>query len=515
MSLLFFIASAPVIWLVISLSVLHMPAYRACLAALGIAAAAAWFYFGMDPVYIAEAALDGVALAFWPILFVITAAVFTYNLVVYTGAMKTIRSMLTSVSSDRRVLVLLIAWGFGAFMEGMAGFGTPVAIPAGMLVGLGISPIRAVAVCLIANSVPSPYGSIGVPLLTMAGVLDMDAVQLTRFVFIQLAPFVLICPFLMTLAAGKSVKALKGMVLPCLAAGLGFLIPGYIVACFMGPELLAVTGALCAMAAVIACVKMFPVNDPQYSINPDSSREGQLPAKTCLRACLPFLLIFVFLLLTSKLVRPVWEMLSAVKSAVLIYSGEGGVPYTFYWVNTPGIFIMLAAFIGGRIQGARWDGMLQLLEKTVVQLRYTIITIVSVIAAAKVMDYSGMTLEAARSIVRATGTAYPMVSALIGSGGTFITGSVTSTCVLFGKLQLSSAQVIGAGETLQAWITASNASGASIGKIFSPQCIAIGAAAIGGQGIEGKLLQFAVKVYLPFILVLGCIVYLGQALLGG
>ena len=513
--LLFFIASAPVIWLVISLSVLHMPAYRACVAALGIAAAAARIFFGMDLHLVAEAALDGAALAFWPILFVIITAIFTYNLVVYTGAMKTIRSMLASVSSDRRVLVLLIAWGFGAFMEGMAGFGTAVAIPAGMLVGIGISPIRAVAVCLVANSVPSAYGSIGVPLITMAGIADMDAILLTRYAFIQLIPFVLLCPFLMTVVAGKSVRALRGMVLPCLAAGVGFLVPGYLVACLVGPELLAVTGAVCAMIAVVACVKLFPAEDPNFNVATDSAGQESLSVKTCLRACLPFLLIFVFLLLTSKLVRPVYEVLSSVKSTVLIYSGEGGMPYTFHWINTPGIFILLSAFLGGSVQGARWGEMLQLLKKTVSLLRYTVITIVSVIATAKVMDYSGMTLEVARSIVTATGTAYPMVSAMIGSVGTFITGSATSSCILFGKLQLSSAQAIGAGETLQAWITASNAAGASIGKIFSPQCITIGAAAIGKQGIEGKLLQFAVKVYLPFMLILGALVYLGQALIEG
>ena len=513
--LLFFIASAPVIWLVISLSALHMPAYRACFAALGIAAVAAWIFFGMDPHLVAEAALDGTALAFWPILFVIVSAIFTYNLVVYTGAMKTIRSMLTSVSSDRRVLALLIAWGFGAFMEGMAGFGTAVAIPAGMLVGVGITPIRAVAVCLVANCVPSAYGSIGVPLITMAGIVDMDVVLLTRYTFLQLAPFVLFCPFLMTVVAGKSVRALRGMALPCLAAGLGFLLPAYLIARLVGPELLAVTGAVCSMMAVGACVKLFPVDDTEYEVAAETGGTASLSATACLRACLPFLLIFAFLLLTSKLARPVHDALASVRTTVLIYSGEGGIPYTFHWINTPGIFILLSAFLGGRIQGAQWGEMLLLLKKTAVMLRYTVITIVSVIATAKVMDYSGMTLEVARSVVRATGAAYPMVSALIGSVGTFITGSATSSCILLGKLQVSSAQAIGAGDTLQAWITASNASGASIGKIFSPQCITIGAAAIGKQGIEGKLLQFAVKVYLPFMLILGALVYLGQALIEG
>jgi lactate permease len=130
------------------------------------------------------------------------------------------------------------------------------------------------------------------------------------------------------------------------------------------------------------------------------------------------------------------------------------------------------------------------------------------------MDHSGMTLELAHTAVTVTGSMYPMVAAVIGSIGTFITGSATSSCVLFGKLQTGSAQAIGASESVQAWIAASNATGACAGKMISPQSIAIGVAAIGAKGIDGQLLQFAVKVYLPFIIVMGCIVYFGQSLVG-
>ena len=158
--------------------------------------------------------------------------------------------------------------------------------------------------------------------------------------------------------------------------------------------------------------------------------------------------------------------------------------------------------------------MLGVWRKTLWNLRFTILTIITVIATAKVMDHSGMTLQLAKTAVDVTGTSYPLIAAFIGSIGTFITGSATSSCVLFGKLQTSSAQAIGASETVQAWIAAANATGACAGKMISPQSIAIGVAAIGATGIDGKLLQFAVKVYIPFVIVMGCIVFFGQAVVG-
>ena len=510
---MFLIALSPILWLVIALSVLHMPAHKACSAALVIAIAAAMTMFGLNAQLAAEAALDGVALACWPILLVIIAAIFTYNLVVHTKGMEVIKSMLTSVSSDRRALILLIGWGFGGFLEGMAGFGTAIAIPAGMLAGIGIPPVMAVGVCLIANSVPTAYGSIGIPLVTLGSVTGIDATTLAGFTSMQLAPLTLLCPFLMTLVSGGGLKGLKGMGIMCAAAGLAFLLPEYIIASTMGPELAVVGGSIGAMAAIVACAKLFPVNNPEYEMHPDNAGEAVTASKG-LVAWLPFILIFVFLLLTSKLVPAIHDPLSAIKSAVLIYSGEGGTPYTFTWVNTPGILIFLAAFIGGSVQGAGMGEMLGVLKRTIFNLRFTIVTIITVIATAKVMDHSGMTLELARTAVAVTGTMYPMVAAFIGSIGTFITGSATSSCVLFGKLQTGSAQAIGASETVQAWIAASNATGACAGKMISPQSIAIGVAAIGAKGIDGELLQFAVKIYIPFIIAMGCIVYFGQYMVG-
>ena len=165
---MFLLALSPILWLVLALSVIKMPAWKACLIALAISLAAGMGVWNMESVRAIESVLEGVALACWPILLVIVAAIFTYNLTLHTKAMDTIKDMLTSVSHDKRVLILLIAWGFGGFLEGMAGFGTAIAVPAGMLAGIGINPILSVSVCLIANSVPTAYGSIGIPLVTLA-----------------------------------------------------------------------------------------------------------------------------------------------------------------------------------------------------------------------------------------------------------------------------------------------------------------------------------------------------------
>lgn len=158
--------------------------------------------------------------------------------------------------------------------------------------------------------------------------------------------------------------------------------------------------------------------------------------------------------------------------------------------------------------------MLAVLKRTIINLRFTILTIITVIATAKVMGYAGMTHEIAETAVTATGTAYPAIAAFIGSIGTFITGSATSSCVLFGKLQTDSALAIGATPAAQAWIAAANATGACAGKMISPQSIAIAVAAIGVTGVDGKLLHFAVKIYLPFIIIMGLMVFFGQAIVG-
>ena len=173
--LAFVLALAPILWLVVALLAFRLPAWKAATGSFAIACALAMARWGMGPAEVATASLEGFLMALWPIVLVIVAAVFTYNLCVSTGAMDVIGRMIASVSSDRRILALLIAWCFGGFMEGMAGFGTAVAIPAGMLAGMGFDPLTAVLMCLVANGVPTAFGSIGIPTVSLAGLVGLDA----------------------------------------------------------------------------------------------------------------------------------------------------------------------------------------------------------------------------------------------------------------------------------------------------------------------------------------------------
>ena len=502
---MFLIALSPIIWLIIALSILKISSHKACPLALVISAVAALAAYHMPLANAGTAILEGAALACWPILLVIIAAIFTYNLSLHTKSMETIKKMLTSVSTDRRILILLISWGFGAFLEGMAGFGTAIAIPASMLVGIGIQPLTAALVCLIANSVPTAYGSIGIPIVTLGQITGIPSSELAQYVALQLAPLDLLCPFLIVIAAGKSLRALKGMFLLTLTAGLAFLIPEMLVSFFIGPELAVVAASICTMASIILGAKIWKVNDPAYQMD---LPKAAVAFKEGFLACLPFILIFLFLLITSKLIPAINQPLNLVKTSVMIYSGEGAVPYTFTWLATPGILIFLAAFIGGRLQSASFSEMFTVLGSTIKGLRNTIITIIAVIATAKVMGYSGMTNEIAETAVATTGIFYPAIAPFIGSVGTFITGSATSSSVLFGKLQTASAAAISANPN---WLAASNATGACAGKMISPQSIAIAAAAISVTGQDSALLKSAVKYYVPFVIVMGGIVYFGQS----
>ena len=427
---MFVLALLPIIWLVVALCGLHMEAYKASLGALVVAIGAALLGWHMTPVNIATAALEGFAMAVWPIVIVIIAAVFTYNLTVHTGAMDSIKRMLCGVSADRRVLTLLIGWCFGGFLEGMAGFGTAVAIPASMLVALGISPVTAILCCLIANGVPTMFGSIGIPTTTLASITGIDPVQLATTQAVQVFPFVVACPILMVMLVGGGPKALKGALPVTLVAGLSFAIPELLAAMFIGPALADVVAAVFSLVLTFAfALSRKDVEVPaehRLDVVQADDADSETAAQK-LRAWSPFVLIFVVLLLTSKLVPAINEPLSAIKSTVNIYAGDPKATLTFTWVNTPGVLIMLCGIVGGIIQRCPAREMARVFRDTCVQMSKTIVTMLGVLAVAKIMGYSGMIASIAAFFVGTLGGLYPVVAPLLGALGTFVTGSGTSS----------------------------------------------------------------------------------------
>ena len=534
------LAIVPILWLIIALTVLKMPGHKACISALVVGAIMALTLWHMPATDCLTSAIEGFAVALWPIILVIIAAIFTYNLSLKTGAMEIIKQMLTSVSADKRILILLVGWCFGGFLEGMAGFGTAIAIPASMLAGMGMNPIEACIVCMIANMFPTAFGSVGIPTVTLQAITGLHMLPLAFTTVFQMVPFMILSPFLMVIAGGGGPKALKGVVGITLVSGVSFVVPELIVSYFLGPELTVIVGCVVSLVCTFLMAKArknkpipaeydmnnivsgaIAKNEPEQSnvsgtianteseqsnasgaiANTESGQSKPAAMKLSV-ALMPFILIFVFLLLTSKLVPPINSFLSSFKSTLQISSAHGAGKISFAWINTPGVLIFIAAILGSIVQKANGKMMREAFTGTMKQMSKTIITIMAVLAVAKIMTYSGMISDMAHLFVTLTGHYYPFVAPIIAAIGAFVTGSGTNTEVLLGTLQTAAAQQI---HISQYWLAAANSLGAGIGKVISPQCIATAVAAVNLVGQDSKVLRAMMKWAL-ITLVIACLV---------
>jgi len=470
-----------------------------------VALALALFLFDESPLHALLAAAEGAALALWPIMIVIVAAIFTYNLAVRTGSLDVIKRMLVSISPDKRIQVLILTWGFGGFLEAVAGYGTAVAIPASILTVLGFNPLFAAVLSLIANTVPTAFGAVGIPVSTLATITGLDVMPLSLAVALQLSPFIILIPFVLVILTGRSLRAISGVFWITLASGLSFALFQFLAAAFLGAELPALLGSLAAMVTVISLARILPHPAPlglDLLIAQDPEKPNQAPGfREALLAWLPYILIFVFIIVTSPLFPPLNQVAKTLRTHVPFHPEGSGL--TFYWL-TPGMLIILASFLGGRIQKATWKTMFQVLGKTLVQMGPSTLTVVSILAMAKIMGYSGMIQVLAGALVQATGSFFPLISPLIGALGTFVTGSDTSSNILFGNLQTQVGRGIGVSPY---WLAAANTAGATAGKMISPQSIAVATSATGLQGSEGAILSRTLLVCLVYVLVLGTLVF--------
>lgn len=505
MGFLYFIMGLlPIIWLALALMVFKWPTFKAALGSLVISIILAIAVWHLNAVNTLTAGLEGLFMAIWPIILVILAAVFTYRLTLRTGAMEKIKQMITSVSSDKRVLVLLIAWCFGGFMEGMAGFGTAIAIPASMLVSLGFDPLFSCFVCLIANGTPTAFGSIGIPTVTLANLLGLENTTLSFVTACQLAPFVILCPILIVMVTGKGLKALKGVMPVTLGSGLSFIIPEILIARFVGAELAVIVGSVCSLAMTIVLGRKVKDN-PEYEVKTEAHEP--LSVGVAINAWCPFILIFVFLLLTSKLVAPINTFLAQFSSTVTIYTGDNPGSLTFSWINTPGVWIFLSAFIGGKVQGATLADMKIVLGETFQQMKETMITMASVLACAKIMGYSGMISSISTFAIAVTGSFYPLIAPWLGGLGTFVTGSGTNSGVLFGAVQQSAADTLGIDVY---WMVALNSLGVAAGKMLSPQSLAIALSSVDAKGEDSQLMSMIMPYGIGFLVAMSVIAYVGS-----
>lgn len=505
-----FAAMLPIVWLIVSLGAFKIQAHKACSLGLAGAAVIAALGWGMPLPLLAGAALDGAMFALLPILWVILAAFFTYNIALETRAIDQIKLLLSSISPDRRIQALLIAWGLGGFMEGVAGFGTAVAVPAALLIALGFEPFLAAVVCLLANTIAVAFGVVGVPVTTLAQVTDLPLPLLSDAIVMQLTPFAFCVPALIVLCITRSVRGLLEVWLPTLAAGGGFAVAQFLTAKYIGPELPAVIGSLAALGATVAAVKIAPPKRVWSFAGDGPDRAlGALPAlslKAQITAWSPYILLLLLVLGSSRLVPAVHAALASVRTSWFIYAGPAAKPFVITWILTPGTLVMAAAVLGGFIQGATAPRLMRIALASARQLRKTAVTIICIVAMAKVLGYSGMVTSISTALASSTGGFYALVSPFLGMLGTFITGSDTSSNILFGQLQKEVAVSIGDDPV---WLAAANTTGACIGKLISPQSIAIAGIATGLTGREGFLLITAMRYAAGFITGMSLLVFFG------
>ena len=501
--MLFAIAMIPVLWLIVSLGVLKMPAHKTCSFTVILTLAIAIICWRMKFIDGITATVEGMAIALWPILLVIVAALFTYNLAVETKTMDVIKKMLSSITTDKRIQVLILAWGFGGFLEAVAGYGTAVAIPASILASLGFNPLFAAVICLLANTVPTAFGALGIPVTTLATVTGLEVVHLSYVTSIQLAGFIVLIPFLLVILTEKSIKALKGVVGITLISGITFAVPQVFIAKYLGADLPALVASICSMACTILMAKA--MNKEKVE-----TKEDKIGLKEGVLAWLPYILLCGLILIASPLVPSINSLLAKASSNIHIYTGDATSTTAFSWINTPGMMILIATFIAGLIQKLKFTYMLDVLKRTIIQLKTSFITIMSIVAISKIMSHSGMTSSISFGLCAITGSFYPLIAPLLGAIGTFVTGSDTSANILFGALQTEAAKSLSIDPY---WIAAANTAGATAGKMISPQSIAIATSATGLIGSEGKILSTTVKYCLGYVIILGLIVYFGGGVL--
>jgi lactate permease len=452
---------------------------------------------------IATSVTYGAAFGLFPIGWVVFTAILLYRVTIESGKFEVLKDSIGHLTSDPRLQVLLIAFAFGAFIEGAAGFGTPVAVSAAMLAGLGFSPFYAAALCLLANTAPVAFGSIGIPVTTLAVTTQLPIDRLSAAVGRICAPISLLIPAYIIMVMGGW-KSLKGVLPAAAVCGITFAGTQFAISNFVGPQL---TDILASLAAVLALVILSRVWSPrdefvfdEHHVKNEVTRH---PTGQILSAWLPYALLVALILLWGY--KPLQTHLNAVSITfpwpglhnlvqrmppVVSNPSPYGAMYTFSWLSASGTACLIAAILGAIVSGLSLQQFGRVFVATVKQLLLAELTYAAVLGLAFLMNYCGATGTLGLAFA-ATGSLFPVFSALLGWLGVFLTGSDTSANALFGTLQVVTATKLGLNQVLMA---AANSAGGVMGKMISLASIAVAAAATSMKpDDEGRLFRFTLK----------------------
>jgi len=520
------IALLPIAFFFVALAVLRMKGWLAGTLTVAIALAVALLFYRMPVQQAFAAGAYGFIYGLWPIAWIILGAVFLYKVSVKTGQFDIIRASILSVTEDQRLQMLMVGFAFGAFLEGAAGFGAPVAITAALLVGLGFKPLYAAGLCLIVNTAPVAFGAMGIPIIVAGQVTGLDPFEIGQMAGRQL-PFLTIIVLFWIMAIMDGWRGVKETWPAVLVAGGSFAIAQYLTSNFIGPELPDITASLASLVCLTLFLRRWkPVRI--FRFDTETSAEAAAQALDAprystgqiIKAWSPFLILTAMVTVWSikpfkalfaaggplehwvlKLPVPGLDQLVQKMPPIVPSPSAYEAVYKFDAVSATGTAIMLGAVLAIVLLKMRPAAALRTFGETANELKVPIYSIGMVLAFAFIANYSGLSATLALALAH-TGKAFTFFSPFLGWLGVFLTGSDTSSNALFSALQATTAQQIGVSEVL---LVAANTTGGVTGKMISPQSIAIACAAVGLAGKESDLFRFTVKHSLIFTVMVGII----------
>jgi lactate permease len=526
-------AALPLITLFVLLGGLKLKAHWAALASLAIAIIVAIVVYSMPGGQALNAAVLGACFGLFPIMWIVWNAIWIYNMTDATGHFAVLRRSFASVSDDQRIQAVIIAFCFGALIEALAGFGAPVAITAAMLLAVGFKPIQAAAVALVANTAPVAFGAIATPIITLSEVTSLPKEDLGAMVGRQ-TPFLALVVPLVLIGMVDGRRGIRQTWPAAVVGGLAFAIGQFVCSNFISVEVTDIVASLLSAGAIVALLRVWqpaqPLRGDRFArpaiagaSTADATYEEEVRRRSddhhdsrrdVLLAYAPYVIIVVVLSLAQW--GPVKDALDSVTKEidwpglnVLNADGEEPAPsvFKFNWLITPGTLLLISGLLTMLVLRVSPMRAIRIYGQTLNQLKWATLTVATVLALAYVMNFSAQTLTLGQWIAGAGGV-LAFLSAIIGWLGVAVTGSDTSSNSLFGALQVQAANEAGLNSTL---LAAANSSGGVLGKMISPQNLAIGAAAVGLAGQEGDLFRKVLKWSLVLLLAM-CVLVLLQSL---
>ncbi len=526
-------AALPLIALFVLLGGLKWKAHLAALASLAIALIVAIVVYSMPAGQALDAAVLGACFGLFPIMWIVWNAIWIYNMTDATGHFAVLRRSFASISDDQRIQAVIIAFSFGALIEALAGFGAPVAITAAMLMALGFQPIKAAAVALVANTAPVAFGAIATPIITLSEVTSLPKDDLGAMVGRQ-TPFLALIVPLILIAMVDGRRGIRQTWPAAVVGGLAFAIGQFACSNYLSVEITDIVASLLSAAAIVALLRVWQPAEPLHgegrfgrpaiagAATADATHEAEVRRRSddvhdsrrdILLAYAPYAIIVVVLSVAQW--APIKDALDGLTREidwpglnVLNAAGEEPAPSVFKlnWALSPGTLLLVSGLLTMVVLRFSPRRALRVYGQTLNQLKWATLTVVTVLALAYVMNFSAQTLTLGQWIAGAGGI-LAFLSSIIGWLGVAVTGSDTSSNALFGGLQVQAAQEAGVNSTL---LAAANSSGGVLGKMISPQNLAIGAAAVGLAGQEGDLFRTVLKWSL-LLLAIMCVIVLLQS----